>query len=158
MLHPANQEKTAQPQKLAMPNGHDSDSAGPRTEVCCRVLAVDDHQVFREALQELIAAVPGFVCVGEGSSGEEALREVKRLLPQLVLIDVVMPGMGGIAAAREIQRTSPGVAVMLISVEDPLVYPGANALDDPVLCARKQDLGPKQLRRAWEDLGQLTGP
>jgi DNA-binding NarL/FixJ family response regulator len=115
-----------------------------------RILAVDDHRSFREALRDLIAAMPGFVLVGQACSGEEAVGAVERLSPQLVLMDVVMPGMGGIAAARAILDRYPGVVIVLISVDDPALYPGANDLGAAVACARKQDLRPNQLRELWE--------
>jgi len=116
------------------------------------VLIVDDHEVFRDALQELIAAAPGFVLVGEACSGEESLRAIELLSPQLVLMDVTMPGMGGIAATRAILNRYPDLVVLLISVDDPLLHPGAGELGGAVTCARKQDLGPNQLRQVWETL------
>jgi DNA-binding NarL/FixJ family response regulator len=123
-------------------------SAG--SESVITILAVDDYSPFREALEDLIAAAPGFVLVGEASSGEEAVLAVERLSPQLVLMDVVMPGMGGIAAARAIMSEHPSIVVMLMSVDDPSLYPGASELGDAVACARKQDLRPHELRRVWE--------
>jgi DNA-binding NarL/FixJ family response regulator len=115
-----------------------------------KILAVDDHRAFREALRDLIAAAPGFVLVGQACSGEEAVRAVERLSPELVLMDVAMPGMGGIAAAREVLRRYPKVVVVLISVDDPALCPGASELGNTVVCARKQDLRPNQLKQVWE--------
>jgi DNA-binding NarL/FixJ family response regulator len=115
-----------------------------------KILAVDDHRAFREALRDLIAAAPGFVLIGQACSGEEAVRAVESLAPELVLMDIAMPGMGGIAATRAILSRRPKVLVVLISVDDPAVYPGARALGDGVLRARKQDLRPGQLRQLWE--------
>jgi DNA-binding NarL/FixJ family response regulator len=114
-----------------------------------RVLAVDDHQAFRAALQDLIAAAPGFVVVGTACSGEDALDEVSRLLPQLVLMDVVMPGIGGIAATRVIARDHPEVVVLLLSVDDPAGYLQGDPVGDGVGSLRKQDLSPDELRRIW---------
>jgi chemotaxis response regulator CheB len=76
-----------------------------------RVLAVDDHEAFREALRDLIAAMPGFVLAGQAETGEEGVRAVERLSPQLVLMDVAMPGMGGVEAARVVLSRHPGVMV-----------------------------------------------
>jgi DNA-binding NarL/FixJ family response regulator len=115
-----------------------------------KILAVDDAPAFREALRDLVAAEPGFVLVGAACSGEEAVSAVERLAPELVLMDVVMPGMGGIAATREILSARPEVVVVLISVDDPALDPDARALGDAVICSRKQDLRPHQLRQAWE--------
>ena len=72
-----------------------------------KILAVDDHPAFREVLMDLIADEAGFVLVGQASSGEEAVRAVDRLAPELVFTDVVMPGMGGIAATQTTPQPSP---------------------------------------------------
>ena len=87
-----------------------------QTEV--RVLTVDDQIVFRRAAHDVIAATPGFEPVGDAESGEEALAEVERLRPELVLLDVRMPGIGGIEAARRIAAAHPETVVVLISIED----------------------------------------
>ena len=116
------------------------------------VLAVDDHQAFRDALQELVAAAPGFALVGNASSGEGALRECTRLSPELVLMDVGMPGIGGIAAARAILRINPGVAILLLSVDDPAAYLDGEQLGDGVASLPKQNLSPDELRRIWDRL------
>lgn len=114
------------------------------------ILAVDDHKAFRDVLRDLIDTAPGFLLVGEACSGEEATRAVDLLSPQLVLMDVTMPGIGGIAAARQIVSRNPGVAVVLISVDDPSLHPEVLALGGAVGCARKQDLRPQKLRELWE--------
>jgi DNA-binding NarL/FixJ family response regulator len=139
-------ENMQSPTRVEGQHRHD----GPGRDPAVRVLAVDDHEPFREALRDLIAAAPGFDLVGQASSGEEALDAVERLSPQVVLMDVVMPGMGGIAAARTIVSEHPDVVVMLISVDDPALHPGVTALGATVACARKQDLRPSQLRQVWE--------
>src|ERR1700730_7384624 len=110
------------------------------------ILVVDDHQAFRDALRDLIVAAPGFVLVGEASSGEEAMSAVDSLSPQLVLMDVQMPGVGGIDATRAIMSRHPAVVVVLISVDDPTLNPGVCALGEAVACVRKQDLRPRRLK------------
>jgi DNA-binding NarL/FixJ family response regulator len=114
-----------------------------------KILAVDDHRGFREVLRDLIAAAPGFVLVGQASSGEEAVRAAERLMPELVFMDVAMPGMGGIEATQAILSRRPDVVVVLISVDDPTLHPEASALGDAIVCARKQDLRPQQLKEIW---------
>ncbi len=114
------------------------------------VLIVDDQERFRRVLRELIASAQGFEVIGEASSGEEATRAVAALAPELVLMDVVMPGMGGIAAARSILKQRPAPLVVLISVDDPSLHPGAVSLGETVACMRKQDLRPPRLRELWE--------
>jgi chemotaxis response regulator CheB len=113
------------------------------------VLAVDDHQAFREALQDLVAAAPDFVLVGQAASGEEALRDVERLAPQLVVMDVAMPGMGGIEAARTILRRFSEVVILLISVDDPTLHLKPEDRNERIACLEKQALSPNQLSFAW---------
>lgn len=113
-------------------------------------LIVDDSAGFREVLRDLVAAARGFVVVGEACSGEDAVRAVDRLSPRLVLMDVVMPGMGGIGATRMILNRHPELVVVLISVNDPALDPGATALGKRVACVRKEDLRPKGLSHLWE--------
>jgi chemotaxis response regulator CheB len=119
---------------------------GPEADV--RILIVDDHPGFLAALRDVIAAAPGFAVIGEASSGEEAVRAFENLAPEFVLMDVAMPGMGGIAAARVIRRRQPTVAVVLISIDD--LARGDDAEGESVPAVRKQDLLPGLLRRLWE--------
>ena len=118
-----------------------------------RVLTVDDQIVFRDAARDVIAATPGFESVGDAASGEEALAEVERLQPELVLLDVRMPGMGGIEAARRITEAHPGTVVVLISLEgSDDVAEDAHASGAAAL-VRKQEFGPALLRSIWEAHG-----
>jgi DNA-binding NarL/FixJ family response regulator len=114
------------------------------------VLVADDCQPFRDALSELINRLHGFNVVGQATSGEEAADAVAALAPQLVLMDVIMPGMGGVAAARQILSRDPPPVVVLISVDDPAAVPGAKSLRGPVAFLRKQDLHAATLRELWE--------
>lgn len=115
-----------------------------------RVLVVDDHQGFRNALADLVAASPGFALAGMACSGEEAIHAVEDLAPEVVVMDVVMPGIGGIRAARSILRSCPSVMIVLTSVDNPALYPGASELGSDVACTRKQDLRPERLQRLWQ--------
>ena len=117
-----------------------------------RVLAVDDHQAFREALEDLVAAAPDFVLVGQASSGEEAVRDVERLAPQFVVMDVAMPGMGGIAAARMILRRFPEVVILLISVDDPTPRLSPEDRSERIACLDKRALSANELSFAWGTL------
>lgn len=116
------------------------------------VLAVDDHRAFREALEDLVAAAPDFVLVGQASSGEDAVRDVERLSPQLVVMDVAMPGMGGIAAARTILRRFSEVVILLISVDDPTHHLRPEDRSERIVCLEKQALSANQLSSAWGTL------
>jgi DNA-binding NarL/FixJ family response regulator len=80
-----------------------------------RVLIADDQAVFRQAVRRVIDASPELESVGEAASGEEALELVASLQPDIVLMDVHMPGMGGVEAARLITEWHPDAIVLLFS-------------------------------------------
>ena len=131
-------------------------SPQPSTTRAVRVLTVDDQAVFRDAAREVIDATAGFESVGEAASGEEGLDAVERLVPELVLLDVRMPGLGGVEVARRIAATRPEVLVVLISMEERVDVPAVAELQRVPL-ARKRDFGPKLLRRLWGEYGQPYG-
>lgn len=116
-----------------------------------RVLTVDDQERFRGVARDVIDATPGFEFAGEAESGEEGLRAVDRLAPELVLCDVRMPGLDGIEVARRLQASHPETLVVLISIEDPIDMPSAAQLGATVPLVRKQDFGPNLLRRLWRE-------
>jgi len=79
-----------------------------------RVLIVDDHSSFRELARRLLTGA-GFAVVGDAIDGAGALREARRLRPDVVLLDVVLPDRSGLAVARELATFSDGPRVVLIS-------------------------------------------
>ena len=81
-----------------------------------RVLVVDDHPLARAALRKLLARLPGWVVVGEADDGDEAIRAVDRLKPDLVLMDLTMPRCDGLLATRAIRRRHPQVRVVILTV------------------------------------------
>jgi two-component system invasion response regulator UvrY len=83
--------------------------------VTLRVLIADDQPPFRKAVRSLLAASDGFELVGEATSGEQAVTLAQELHPDLVLMDIKMDGIGGIAAARTIASTQPETATILVS-------------------------------------------
>ena len=115
-----------------------------------RVLTIDDQQIFRSLAREVIDATAGFESVGDAPDGESGLEAVARLVPDLVLLDVRMPGIGGIEVARQLAKTHPEVVVVLISIEERIDVPSAAQLD-AVPFVRKQDFGPRLLRRLWDE-------
>ena len=83
-----------------------------------RILLADDHPLFREGVAHSLAADPDFEIVATAGSGEEAVELSQRLRPDMVLMDVTMPGMGGIAAAGQIAAGQPGVRIMMLTVSE----------------------------------------
>jgi two-component system, NarL family, invasion response regulator UvrY len=116
-----------------------------------RVLTVDDQATFRGIAREVIDATPGFDAVGEAASGEEALAAVARLDPELVLLDVRMPGLDGIEVARRLRATHPDTLLVLISIEEAIDIPSAEQIVATVPLVRKQDFGPRLLARIWRE-------
>jgi DNA-binding NarL/FixJ family response regulator len=113
------------------------------------VLTVDDQPYFRVAALDVIAATPGFETVGEASSGEEALGILEAVAPQLVLVDVRMPGMDGIETARRIKAAHPEIVVVLVSIEDGADLPAGAESSGAAALVSKQGFGPAALRRLW---------
>ena len=87
-----------------------------------RLLLVDDHQIVRAGLRMLFQAEPDMEIVGEASSGEEALALVPTLQPDVVIMDVAMPGMNGIEATRRIRAESPHTAVLALTMHEDEQY------------------------------------
>jgi DNA-binding NarL/FixJ family response regulator len=108
-----------------------------------RVLAVDDHVPFLALLHKIVAATDQLELVGAVESGEQAIEAARKLRPDLVLIDVHMPGIGGVAAARQIKEDRPSTHVVFIST----THPEARPLADAIIW--KSHLEPKLLDDIW---------
>jgi len=80
------------------------------------ILLADDHQLVRQGLRAVLAGEPGFTVVGEASDGLEALALVERLGPQVLVVDIVMPGLGGLDVVREVARRSPRTRIVVLSM------------------------------------------
>jgi two-component system, NarL family, invasion response regulator UvrY len=118
------------------------------------VLAVDDQAVFRRTARRLIAATPGFEQVGEAASGPEALELATELRPDLVLVDVRMPGMDGIETARRLSGADPDATVVLISLEQLPELSSSVSSFGAAAYLRKQDLSTRALRDLWSTHGR----
>lgn len=81
-----------------------------------KVLLVDDHTVVRQGLKALLASEIDIEVIGEADNGRDALSRVDELQPNLVLIDISMPGLNGIEATRQIRHTHPEVKVVVLSM------------------------------------------
>jgi DNA-binding NarL/FixJ family response regulator len=84
--------------------------------VTVRVLLADDHQLFRDGLRSLLQCAPGFEVIGEAADGLEAVRLTATLRPDVVLLDVSMPGLNGVEATRSIVAKAPGTRVLIVSM------------------------------------------
>jgi DNA-binding NarL/FixJ family response regulator len=80
-----------------------------------RVLVADDHPVVRQGLRDLLEDAPGIEIVGEAENGEQAVEATKRLRPEVVLMDLVMPGTDGTAATRRILEDRPETRILVLT-------------------------------------------
>jgi two-component system invasion response regulator UvrY len=88
-----------------------------------RVLLVDDHELVRTGFRHILAESDEIEVVGEAESGEEALEKVKRYQPDLVLMDISMPGIGGIEATRKIKRLYPETQIIAVTIHNDAPFP-----------------------------------
>jgi DNA-binding NarL/FixJ family response regulator len=103
----------------------------PRTDAPIRLLIADDRERTRRAVRALLSAHPGFDVVGEASDGQRAIEAVEQLAPDLVILDVRMPRIDGVAATAEIKRRWPGIRIVVHSLavdrRDDALAAGADA-------------------------------
>ncbi len=86
--------------------------------ILIKVLVVDDHDLVRMGISRMLADVRDIKVVGQAASGEDALRLVKELKPHVVLMDVQMPGIGGLEATRKLLTASPDIRILAVTVCD----------------------------------------
>jgi two-component system invasion response regulator UvrY len=114
------------------------------------VLIVDDQLPFRAVARTVIGLTAGFEVSGEAESGEEAVAVAAAHDPDLILMDINLPGINGIEATRRIRAAQPDVAVILLST-----YSEADLPDDARDCGaiayvHKEDFGPALVRELWQ--------
>ena len=83
-----------------------------------RTLIIDDNPVFLDSLSNLLTLFPGVCVVGVADSGKQGLRLAAELMPDLVLVDLNMPGMGGLAVAEGLHRLDAKIRVIIVSLHD----------------------------------------
>ncbi len=131
--------------RASLPNARGAAVAKPRAPI--RVLLADDHVLVREGVRRMLEAAPGVRLIAEVGSGEEAVERAAELRPDVILMDVHLPGIDGIEATRRIRADLPDVPVVMLSTTAP---------DDVVLESvragargyRLKEIGPDELREA----------
>ncbi|NJC97297.1 MAG: DNA-binding response regulator [Anaerolineales bacterium] len=93
------------------------------------ILIVDDHEVVRNGIRSYLETIKDFDVVGEADSGEAALKMVSELIPDVVLLDLIMPGMDGVETTRQIKKISPRTQVVVLTSyhEDIHIFPALKA-------------------------------
>lgn len=86
------------------------------------ILIADDHPLLRQALRHLLAKYKDFEIVAEASDGEEAVKLVEEMMPDIVVMDIAMPKLNGLEATRQIKARCPSVAVLVLTVHSDIEY------------------------------------
>jgi DNA-binding NarL/FixJ family response regulator len=115
-----------------------------------RVLIVDDQEPFRLAARMVVEATDGFDVVGEAETGEDSVAMARHLAPDLVLMDVNLPGINGLDATRQILQGSDAVVVLLLSTYEEEEYAPRAAECGAKAYIPKAVFGPDRLEAAWE--------
>jgi DNA-binding NarL/FixJ family response regulator len=117
------------------------------TGTTIRVLVADDHPLIRDGLRALLGATPGIELVGEAASGDEAIDLAARTRPDVILMDLAMPGRNGIEATREIiaQRPTTGILILTMFLDDDSIFAAVRAGARGYML---KDAGHDEVRRA----------
>jgi len=113
------------------------------------VLVVDDHAPFREAAGAVVAATPEFTLIGEASCGEDAVQLAARVHPDLVVVDVQMPGISGFETSARLGRLRPRPSVVLVSADDDPELSELARAYGAIGFLPKATLRPSTLRALW---------
>jgi two-component system, NarL family, response regulator NreC len=108
------------------------------------VLLVDDHPIVRQGLRNLLDSMPDFKVVGEAGDGLQALELIERVQPQVIVIDVVMPGLTGLEVTQRVKRQWPAVKVIVLSMQNNEAYV-VSALKSGASGYILKDTGPEEL-------------
>ena len=112
-----------------------------------RVLVADDHAVVREGIRHVLAETHGFDVAGEASSGQEAIRLASEVEPDVIMLDVSMPGGTGLEVIGDVQRAAPQARVLILSVHDEAEYV-LQAVRAGAHGYLRKDSSPNELREA----------
>lgn len=114
-----------------------------------RVMLVDDQPPVLRVMGALVEETPGFEVIGRATSGEEAVTTAGRLLPDLVVMDVNLPGIDGLEATRRILARRPATVVLLVSTYDEEAGPSLVAESGAAAYVTKAAFGPDRLEGVW---------
>ena len=126
-------------------------TVGMTEQAKVRVLVVDDSRPFRIAARQVLRRVAGFAIVGEAETGEEALERVAELTPDLVLMDIKMPGITGVEAAQRISESAPQTVVFLCSTYELADLPAQVGVGGVAAYVHKEELRPELLEQLWRE-------
>ena len=118
-----------------------------------RVLVVDDQALFRRVMSAVVDETEGFVLVGSAVSGEESIVTAGRLRPDLILMDVNLPGIDGMEATRRLRADTTAAAVVLLSTYDEDDWDGQAQECGALAYIGKSALGPDTLTAVWAMAG-----
>ncbi|MCX6054589.1 MAG: response regulator transcription factor [Chloroflexi bacterium] len=118
-----------------------------------RIILVDDHEVVRLGLKSLLERHPHFEVIGEASTAKEAMEQVERLLPDVVIMDIRLPGTSGIEACEEITKNFPDIRVIMLTsyAEDEMLFSAIRAGASGYVL---KQIGADDLMRAIEAVGR----
>ncbi len=109
-----------------------------------RLMIVEDHELFRTGIHNILAGMQGVEVVGEAATGEEAIAMARRLEPDLILMDVGLPGISGLETTERILKTQPGIRIIVLT-----------AHSEPPLPARLLDIGASGYLTKGASAGEL---
>jgi PAS domain S-box-containing protein len=104
--------------RAVVPVERPSNAANSPARPKARLLLVDDHEIVRQGLASLLQGIEGFEVCGEVATGEEAIREADRTAPDIVIMDLRLPGMDGLQATRSILKSHPRIDVLIFTVDE----------------------------------------
>jgi len=121
------------------------------SDAAVRVLIVDDQQPFREAAKVVFDLLDRFDVIGEAVSGEQAVGLVTELHPDMVVMDINLPGMNGVDATREITTAHPDTVVVLVATYEANALPPGAASCGALAYIHKEQFDPDLVEQLWEE-------